>query len=266
MPDKLGHLRGANVSVAVEPGVKARSSSLRRDRKRRDRGDFMATALDQTQAGRLALGRPGSDHQGKHEETAFIQEDQVSAEGFGVFLYAANGSASSGQCPARSVPALASPVSGSSSPGSASTSRCWISSIVSQNGSLQPRLCASKSRGRYDSPGPKAPQEEFLPAVASLWAKAREADLESAWDGVPSGLASERLGSSEPRNSGSNPPPRPLPDRACPISAEQSPSASAFPAFPVFHLFSYFKYIMKLPEYPNYSRRSIKSFIRIATS
>lgn len=116
--EELGHFRGSNVLVGMEPGVQHDAPPFRRDAEGRDRRNLVPVP-GAVQPGSLPPGRPGAGDVRDQQEAALIEEDQMGPKPFGVFLYAATGTASNGRWPARPVPAPASPASGSSSPGPA---------------------------------------------------------------------------------------------------------------------------------------------------
>jgi len=199
----------------------------------RDRGDDrdpvvpVAMAKDR----RLSDRSPGlSDVRGEHE-TAFIEEDQMSPELTGVFLYRASWPVSIWQSPpscarspgapvfARSIPIVEAATAGRRSgrnarrtasrsdprPGAASKGP-WR---IPLSGRRRP---AGLSAGQFEpaSAGPAAP--------GSVWC----ANLDFRF--------ADRLGATAPLNSPTTSQPKPPSDRSRPSAATRSPSAGAVPA------------------------------------
>ena len=235
MPKELGHLRGADVFVSIESGIECELFAFGRDRKRGDGGDFMSPPPGNSQDRRLPARGPGANDVGNQQEPAFIEEGEMGAKSFGLFLYEARRSVSSGQSPPRPSPAPAFRASGNSIPGSPSASTDWLSSSESQTASRPPGPPASESRGRSDSPAPAPPSAESPPVVFSRGRTGAEGDLGLAGDGVPPFLASGRPDTTAPPNSERSLPRQRQPDRSCLIGATQWLSACASPTHLLCH-------------------------------
>jgi hypothetical protein len=235
MPEELGHLRGANVLVPIESGIERELFAFGRDRKRGDGGNFMSPPSGNPQDRRLPARGPGANNVGNQQEPAFIEEREMGAKSFGLFLYGATRSVSSEQSPSRPSPAPAFRAFGNSIPGSPSASTGWLSSSESQTASRLHGLPASGSRGRSDSPAPALPSVESLPVVFSGGKIAAEGDLGLAEDGAHPFPASGMPDATAPPNSEKSLPRRRQPDRFCLIRAAQWLSACASPTFPLCH-------------------------------
>jgi len=95
LAEEPSDVRRLDVFAAIEAGVERHPPLLWGDADGGDGRDF-TPAPGAAQMGRLAFRRPRPGHVRDQKEAAFVEEDQMGAKSFGVFLYAANGSASNG--------------------------------------------------------------------------------------------------------------------------------------------------------------------------
>jgi len=116
---------------------------------------------------RLSFRGPGTGNIGNKQKAAFIQEYEVGAKYFGVFLYAATGNASNERFLPRFFGARGALASGSSNPFLLKFSRHGWDDSGRQNVFLFVRRCALKSRGLFDNQRPMAPLKESLPVFSS---------------------------------------------------------------------------------------------------
>ena len=235
MPKEIGHLGRADVFVPIEVSIERELFAPGRDGERRDGGDFMSPPSGNPQVRRLPARGPCANDVGNQQEPAFIEEREMGAKSFGLFLYGARRSVSSGKSPSRPSPAPAFRASGNSSPDRPSASTDWLSSNESQTASRPPGPPASGSRGRSDSLKPALPSEESLPVVFSRGRTGVEGDRGLVEDGAHPFLASGSSDATEPPNSERNLPRRPPPDRFCLTGAKRWLSACASPTFPLGH-------------------------------
>ncbi len=96
-------IRGADVPVTKESGVKRNSPPIGLDADRRDRGNLGPPA-SAAQDRSLSAGSPGPCDGRNQQETALVNEDEMGSRLFGVFLYAAKRAASNAQWPLRRAP------------------------------------------------------------------------------------------------------------------------------------------------------------------
>ena len=232
MPEELGHLGRTDVFIPIESGVEGELFATWRDNERRDGGDFMSPSSGNPQQRRLPARGPCANDIGNQQEPAFIEECEMGAKSFGLFLYEAICSVSSGKSPSRPSPAPAFRVSGNSTPARPSASTDWLSSNESQTASRPLGPPASGSRGRSDSREPALPSVKSLPVVFSRGKTGAEGDRGLVEDGAPSFHASGRPDAIAPPNLERNLPRRLLRDRFCLTEAKQWLSACASPNFP----------------------------------
>jgi hypothetical protein len=123
MPKEIGHFRGPDVLVGMEPRIQGQTLSLRGDAESRDGRELGPTPCDE-QIWSLSPRSPSPGNIGDEQESAFIEEDQMGPKRCGLFLYGATRTSSSRRSPPRCAPGLASAASGSSNRDPASISRC----------------------------------------------------------------------------------------------------------------------------------------------
>lgn len=116
LSEESSHLRGTDIFIRVKPGIEGDAPAFGGDTEGRDGRDFLPTTGTPQNRG-LPSGRPGSGDVGNKQKAALIQEDQMGPRSFGVFLYAATGTASNARWPLRFAPRASSPVSDSSTRG-----------------------------------------------------------------------------------------------------------------------------------------------------
>ena len=235
MPEELGHLGRADVFVPIESGVEREFIAPGRNRERGDGGDFMSPSPGNPQMRRLTARGPSANDVGNQQEPAFIEECEMGAKSFGLFLYEAICSVSSGKSPSRPSPAPAFLASGNSTPDPPSASTDWLSSSESQTASRPPDPLASGSRGRSDSREPALPSVKSLPIVFSRGGTGAEGDRGLVEDGAPPFLASGRFDATAPQNLERNLPRRPPLDRSCLTGAKLWLKACASPTLPLGH-------------------------------
>lgn len=151
MSEEIGHFRGSDVLVGMEPRVEGQALPLRGDAEGRD-GRELGPAPRNEQIRGLSPRGPRSGNVGDKQEPAFIEEDQMGPKRGGLFLYGATRTASSRRSPPRCAPEPASAASDSSNRDPASTSRrdkgdtpprtAWRS--PRQSVSRSTRLCGSR--------------------------------------------------------------------------------------------------------------------------
>jgi len=101
-----------------------------------------------------AFRGPGAGHVGNEQEARFIEEDQMGATSFGVFLYAASGTVSTARSPRRPVVGPGVRVSDSSSPTWSAVSRHGRDGRPRPTAVGSAGRCALRSRDRSDSRRP----------------------------------------------------------------------------------------------------------------
>ena len=94
---------------------KSQSAPLGRNGQRSDRRKLVFP-VTMIQSGRFSPRSPRAGDRGNQQKAAFIEEKQVRAKFFRVFLYAASDTASNGQSPSRSSLTPGAPASGNSTP------------------------------------------------------------------------------------------------------------------------------------------------------
>jgi hypothetical protein len=85
MPEEVGHLRGPDVLVGMEPCIQGQTPSLWGDAEGRDGRDLGPSARHR-QPGCLPARRPGADHVRDEQEPALVEEDQMGPKRCGLFL------------------------------------------------------------------------------------------------------------------------------------------------------------------------------------
>jgi len=216
--------------LAVAPEIHADPLAGRGDRDRGDDGDSVVPVA-MTQDRRLSDRRPSLPDVGGEHEAAFVEENQMSAELTGVFLYRASRPVSIWQSPPPCAP----------SPGAPASARSILSvaaTTVGRRSVHNAHRSASRSNPRLDvvsrDPWRTPPAERRRPA---------------AWSGSPFGRASaaavvlgsascaslvspsvDKLDSTAQLSSPTPSQPRPPFDRSRPSAVTQSLSGGVLPA------------------------------------
>lgn len=184
MPPKVlkkpRHLGGTDVFIAVELGIKGDLSSFRGNRERRNGRDFGPASGD-TKMGGLSFWCPCANDVRHQEKTAFIQEDQISPQLLGFFLYGATPSASSDRWRIGSFPGLVSLASDNSSPDESETATGDWSGTSHRIPSRLPEQPSFGSTGRWKNPRSKLLSKESWLISSSGWSLVWEGDQEQAW-------------------------------------------------------------------------------------
>ena len=203
-------------AVAMTQPERARHSPmLGRHGQRTDRGDpilFVQVAHDR----RVAFRRPGTGHVRNEQKAGFIEEDQMGATSYGVFLYAASAHASPGRAPPRSAAALAVRASDNSIPTGSAVSRHDKdgSAPRTAGGSAAPRV--SRSIDRFDNLWLGAPSGAAPPAASSASRRDWGDGLVLVVAAIQGGPVSGRPRPTGIRNSRKHPRPVQSPTARCP--------------------------------------------------
>ena len=223
------HLGGADVLVGIEPCIQRESLPPGRHADGRDRRDFRPVPGDAQSRG-LPARSPGADHAGDEQEATLVEKDQVGAEPFSLFLYAAIGTVSSGRWPARSAPGLASPASGSSSLSRSETATDGWGGSAPQTPAELPGPPGAGSTGRSRTHAPRPPSAGDALRLAAAEASAWEVAPAQAWPGAPPLRACDRRGAIRTLSLPNSLPALPLPTRSVPAVAAQGRVGGASPA------------------------------------
>jgi len=223
-PDIQAVERPVGSQAEGEPQV----AVLGRDREGADGRELVALKPMVEMRGVSPRGPGPSDGRGKRKAT-LVEEYQVRAQSFSLFLYAARRSVASRRWPARCAGGPGAPVSGSSSPDVAGASR------HGRDGSGCPIAAGSgvrsgqASRDRWSSLPPTGPSGGSArgggAGAASAWAGGQE----SAWGRGREARPAGRLGASAPPNCGNSPTALQLPTSSGPSFAAGWPVGGAAP-------------------------------------
>src|SRR5580658_299343 len=203
------------------------------DRGDRDRGDdrHPAVPIAMAQDRCLPDRRPGLADVGGEHEAAFVEEDQVSTELTGVFLYRASRPASTWLSPLPCAPSPGAPASARSIPSvaAATVGRPSAHNAHRSASRSNPRLGAA-SRGPWRTPpaGRRRPAT-WLESLSER-ASAAAAVPGSASCASPVSRPADRLDSTAPLSSPTPSQPRPPLDRSRPSEVIQSLSGGVLPA------------------------------------
>lgn len=136
---------------------------------------------------------PRAGYVGDKQEARFIKEDQMGPTSPSIFLYAANGRASSGRSPRHPVAALGGRVSGNSTLNGSAVSRHGRDGKPHPTGAGSAGRRAVRSRDRSDSRRPEDPSGAPWPDASSVLERAWACDRAWIGDAVPSALFLVRL-------------------------------------------------------------------------
>lgn len=153
-------IAGATLKIEGQP------SSFGRDRQGADCRDPVLF-VEIVNERRLSFWGPGAGHVGDEQEARLIEEDQMGATSFGVFLYAASGTASSAQSPLRPVGEPGGLASGNSIPLLEASATHDGGDSARETVSGPTGQCASRSTVLFDSRAPMVPKAEGSPTCAS---------------------------------------------------------------------------------------------------
>jgi len=208
--------------------IKGQTFPFRGHRQSTEDGDSILF-VKMIEEGRLAFGRPGSGDIGNKQKSRLIDEDQMGSKFFGVFLYAASGSASNGRSLLPSFAKLGVQVSGNSTPSLPEVSTRGRGDIERRivGRSLGPRGLKSINPSGNQRPGVPSgaplPVGSFVPGTA--WADAQESVealiLVTLSPGTPE---ANGIPNSQRRLR-----PAPRPTDSCPLLGVGGPVGAAFP-------------------------------------
>lgn len=162
MSEKLPDLFALKISVGIEARVESEAFPFRRDGDGRDRRDFGPTSGN-NKGWRVSLLCPSPLDVRDEREPTLIQEYQVGAKPFGLFLYEATRDISSDEWLAPFAPWLSSEVSGSSTPKNSLDSINFRYRVEPGISCARSDRYASESRGPSKNPLPRA----LSPALGS---------------------------------------------------------------------------------------------------
>jgi len=188
---KSSHIQTIQIPFP-ELDKKSQSSPFRRHGQRTNRRNLVLSVA-MIQSGRLSPGSPRARDRRNEQKAAFIEKKQVGTKSFGVFLYAANDTASNGRFPLPFSPKPGVPVSGNSIPSPRAIARHGWGGIGPQSSSELFALPAARSTGRSDIR--KLMARPATAGVVSLFARAAtSADArEPSWISVPWSPSLDRL-------------------------------------------------------------------------
>ena len=86
VPEKVLHRPGADVGIRMQPEIEADSISLRIYAQSSDDRNFSVGTSTLVENRRFSGRRPTSFHQGRHQKTAFVYENQTSIQAADFFL------------------------------------------------------------------------------------------------------------------------------------------------------------------------------------
>ncbi len=183
MPDQVLK-EGPNVQaceiVGAQLKIEGQPSSSGRHGQSTDRRDPVLL-VEIVNERRFPFGGPGAGHVGDEQEARFIEEDQMGPKSFGVFLYAASGTASNAQSLLRPVAGPDAPVSDSSIRGLPGVSRRGRDGRPRRNAFGSSGRRVLRSTDPSDTRPPGSPSGATWPvASAATW---------RAWAGGPEWVA-----------------------------------------------------------------------------